>query len=573
MTARLPLVLLLACSAKSDAPPPDDAPTPLVHTEVPVLVVREPERAAFVGDVDRVTVAGEVTPGSGDLTSLVANGQTFDVSPSGGAFEDTIPAAPGLLIVGTRVETADGERAVDGRAVLAGPVHDPGATLEESVKLQIGPAMLDDDDDDLDDLAAIAEMMVEDDAVADLLVGSQFGGDWYTITVTSASWGDVAADLVPGSGSLAITLEISNVWIDYYAEIDWYPDGEGSCWADAAVVDLDLDLEVDRGEVVASVTSVAVTLEGFGMTQEYFPDSFEDELAGYAEEFLADEIAAQVTDMVPGLVEEYLGAFAVDTEVSGLRFQMALASLRVASDGLRLTMDAATSGDVGIDLPPGAGSLRTDGDGPSFPLTETEPFAMAADDDFLNQLLFNMWASGLMHDIVFSGVELTALAGEIPAPLGPVAEAEVDVDLPPVFSEATYADQHFDLGIGEMRLRATREDGVLNDASVNVRTGGTLAFDDAGELAMSLDDRPGNMTLEVGMEAWPEALDPGDMAALVRLSVPPMLGTMSMFLPAFPVPTIPLDSFGLPGQELRVEDPTASVQDGWLVIEGTLTAE
>jgi hypothetical protein len=378
---------------------------------------------------------------------------------------------------------------------------------------------------------------------------------------------------MPGSGTLAMTVTLADVWIDYYAEIDWYPDGEGACWADAAVVDLDVALEVNRGAVVASVTSATVTLESFGMTQEWFPDSFEDELAGYARDFLEEEIAAQVSEMVPGLLEEYLAAFSVDTEFSGMQFQMSLAELRVASDGLRLTMDAWTTGDVAIDLPDGAGSLATDGDGPSFPLTETAPFAMAADDDFLNQLLFNMWASGAMRDIAFSGVEMQALAGEIPAPLGPVASVEIDVDLPPVFAEATYADQHFDLAIGELRLRATRDDGVLNDASVNVRTGGTLAFDDAGELGMSLDDRPAYMTLEVGMESWPESLDPGDMAALVRLSVPPMFGTLSMFLPDFPVPSIPLDSFGLPGEALRIEEPSASVKDGWLVLEGSLTAE
>jgi len=251
---------------------------------------------------------------------------------------------------------------------------------------------------------------------------------------------------------------------------------------------------------------------------------------------------------------------------------VALASLRCAEDGLRLTLDAWVDGRTAIELPRDAGSLRTDGDGPSFPLTTTEPFAAAADDDLLHQLLFAFWASGSTGAIEFGGLELQALAGEIPPPLGPVASARIDVNLPVTTGDPTYADMDLDLSIGEMRMKITREDGEVIDASVNLRTGATVAVDDDGEVGITLDERPAYMTLEVGMEASPRGLDPGDMAALMRLSVPPMLGAIGSFMPDIPIPDIPLDSFAdsLRGQSLGIADPSVRVDDGWLVIEGAL---
>ena len=558
----------------------DAAPGPspsLEPTAVPVLTVATPARGAFVGDRERIEVSGEVTPGTGAITTLVVNGNAIDMGPGGGAFSKDIAVGPGIAILGTRVETADGERAVDGRAVMVGEVHEPGERLSESVKIQLGAELLDDDDDDLDDLATVAETMFADPAIARSFVGTEYVTEYYTLVITGVSFGGVEVDLVPSSGTLDVTLTIRDVWIDFDAiGNSWYiPDTHGSCWADAAVIDISLDLSIEDGVVTAVPTSTVVTLQNFGMTLAWFPDSYEDELADYARDYLEDELAVQVADMIPPLVEEYLGAFSVDTTFSGMRLQMALSSLRVASDGLRLTMDAWVSGPAEIDLPDGAGSLATDEEGPGFPLSDTAPFAMAADDDFLNQLLFQMWAGGSLGGITFGAVEMTALAGAVPAPLGPVATVAVDVGLPPVFGEASWEGMQFDLSLGELRMAVTREDGVLTDASINVRTGGTLAITDAGELAFTLDNRPAYMLLEIGMEAWPEALDPGDMAALVRLSVPPLFGTLSSFLPGFPVPSVPLDSFGdaFAGESLSIQDPSARVERGWLVIEGSLSAE
>src|SRR4051794_37592935 len=105
------VLLLAACQDDPwEAAPSAPALTP---TEVPLLTVDEPARATFAGDLDRVRVSGTVTRGTGDITTLVVNGHNVDIGPDGGAFSDEIAVAPGIAILGTRVETADGERAVD----------------------------------------------------------------------------------------------------------------------------------------------------------------------------------------------------------------------------------------------------------------------------------------------------------------------------------------------------------------------------------------------------------------------------------------------------------------------------
>ena len=83
------------------------------------------------------------------------------------------------------------------------------------------------------------------------------------------------------------------------------------------------------------------------------------------------------------------------------------------------------------------------------------------------------------------------------------------------------------------------------------------------------------MTLEIGVIQAPAGLDPGDLAALVRLMVPPLLGNASAFLPAFPTPELPVgDLLGvdaLSGVSWSLQDPAIVLDGGgWLVLTGTM---
>jgi hypothetical protein len=574
-----PWWLLLACGGDdSDSGASIVVPPP---TTVPVLAISAPSRGAFLPDAAALRAEGTLTRGTGDLTSLRVNGSDVPVDAAGGPFAGEVPVAPGLVILGARAEAADGERAVDGRAVISGPVHAPGAPLSGSVKLQIGPGGLDDDDpSDLDDLAALATLVLEDSALAGSFVGLALPNEYAVVTVTSADWGAVDVDLDAEDGSIAVALALSDVALAFDVEgVDWYEwvSTTGTLQVERATVTLDLALSADGGVVSATPRGTAVSLDGFAVTLDWFPDSLEDDLSDYLRADVEAALADAVEEQVAGLIADTLTGLATDVAFDGVDISAALSSVRCATDGIRLVLDVSASAASAFSLPAGAGSVRTDGDGPAFPLTDADgpAFAAAADDDLLNQLLFAVWSSGALQGFTFGAVEMTALAGEIPAPLGPVAQVDARVDLPPVFGPPTHADAAFDVSLGELRMVVAREDGVITDASINVRTGASIAFTDAGAADLSLDARPAYMTLEIGVESWPEGLDPGDMAALLRLSTPPLLGSIARFLPAFELPSFPLDGTvdALSGRELRLVSPEATSRDGWLVLTSELSAD
>ena len=229
-----------------------------------------------------------------------------------------------------------------------------------------------------------------------------------------------------------------------------------------------------------------------------------------------------------------------------------------------------------LDLPDGAGSLRTEGPAASWPLGGGQPFTVAADDDLVNQLLFAFWHSGQLGSIAFSGAEIGGLSGaELPPPLGPADEVVFDLGLPPVMTAATEEDQDIDISLGEFALVFYREDGEVNHFSVNVRTGAVIETNDDNELTFTMDDRPSMMQLEVGVLQHTAALDPGDLAALVKLSMPPLLGNASSFLPGFPAPDLDvgelMDAEALDGVVLSLSEPTVELDStGWLILGGSL---
>jgi hypothetical protein len=154
-----------------------------------------------------------------------------------------------------------------------------------------------------------------------------------------------------------------------------------------------------------------------------------------------------------------------------------------------------------------------------------------------------------------------------------VQALSLDLGLPPVLSPPTVAGQDADLSLGELRIGFLRTDGAETDVSASVRTGGRVGFDAAGALALSLDQRPAQMVLEVGVVQSPPGLDPGDLAALVRLLVPPLLAGAGAALPAFEAPTVDLGAVSgldaLAGVELGLASPALRVDaGGWIVLEG-----
>ena len=240
----LALVALAACSRDPEpqggGPEPDAEVSPPV---LPTLSVSAPERGAFVPE-GSLQVAGSAVAGDAALSTLTLNGAEVALDGGGqpgsrATFATTLATEPGINILGFRVDDAAGERAIDGRAVYAGPLLDPGATVEGGMRMQIGPELLDDDDSDLDDVAAIVEVVLGDPAIASAMVGTPFESDYFVLTPTSLSWTGASVDIVPGDAGLAVNLTLTDLWMDFDVEgTGWYDwlGTSGSAWADAVTI-------------------------------------------------------------------------------------------------------------------------------------------------------------------------------------------------------------------------------------------------------------------------------------------------------------------------------------------------
>ncbi len=556
--------LLLACSSDETAPDAQAA-SPEAVVVIPVMTVSSPERGSFTSG-GSAQLTGQVEAGTYALEALTLNGAALSMT-SDGAFDVPLGLEPGINILGLRVEDAEGERAVDGRAIYAGPLHEPGADLPGAVRMHLGPSLLDDDEDDLDDIAGIAAYIFAESDVAGALVGVPVETDYATITPTSVSFGDISVDLTPADGALIAAITLRDLWMDFEAD-SWVFSTTGSIWADAVVLETSLQSVGGTGLIA---TGTVVDMQGYGGEIDWFPDA----LLEWAEGYLEEEIAAATEELVSALLGDYLSAFSVDAELlDGVAVRVSLSEVDVGEDGLRLSLDAAAEAtSAAIALPESAGSAATEGDPPDWPISE-QPFSLAVDDDLVNQLLFATWAAGVLSDYTYGSTELIVLTGSEPVPpLGPVDTVRLGMSLPPMLGAATEDDMSADVLLGEWRMVFERTDGEELSFSINVRAGAALGFNDADEMTLTMDNRPALITMEVGVLSYPDNLDPGDLAALIKLLVPPLLGNADNFLPGVTLPPLDLGllSESLDGVLLSPASLSLSVDDGgWVVLDGTM---
>ncbi len=566
------LLALLAVACDKDE---ESTETPEVEEvpELPVLRIDAPARAAFLGQ-QQVTIQGQVRQGSYALTTLEANEQAISWQGNG-AIDQAWTPDNGLNLLGFRLEDEGDQRAVDGRAFVWGPVSQLGEPITGGVRILLGP--------DLSELAGLIELVLQDDSLADSFVGQPMEGEYAEITPTRFAWSGADVALQPTNGALQGSFTLYNVEMDFHVQgVDWYDwvETDGTAWMSSLQLDASMALSVSGGQVRAMDTQVTATMQGFGFEADWVP--FEswlyDWVGDYVESSLEDEVAAMLEELVP----EYLNGLAMDTSFGKdppIYLSLSMNSADVTSSGIRLEMDATAWSDVRVELPEGAGSVMTESEPPDWSEASGGSFAVLADDDFVNQLLYASWAAGLLSNMSISSIEMTALSGgEMEPPLGPVDSVGMNLGLPPVIEAPVQEDMQLNLSLGELRVAFHREDGITHDFSVNVSTGATVAIDGDDELTMSLDDRPAYVEVYVGVLEYDPALDPGDLAALMRLILPPLLGSASDWMPGYAIPPVELgdltDMEALADVSLEIRDPSISLtEQGWVLLRGEFAAQ
>jgi hypothetical protein len=70
-----------------------------------------------------------------------------------------------------------------------------------------------------------------------------------------------------------------------------------------------------------------------------------------------------------------------------------------------------------------------------------------------------------------------------------------------------------------------------------------MAVDSQGRIDLIIDDRAQRITVQANVDAAPSYLDPGDVAALVRMMTPTLLSEAQVLYEGFPIPTLELSTF------------------------------
>jgi hypothetical protein len=510
---------------------------------------------------------------------ITINGERFAIGETG-RFAAAMGWEPGIQILGARVESTNGERAVDGRAFQAGPTHAPDDWISGAIRMEIDGEILDDDEEDPDDIAGLLELALEDPSLIEPLIGVPVETDAAIFTPTDVSLGRARIDLVPGDGGLDAVVSMDGIAMDLdVGGVGLYSWVETTGTASATSVDaaISMTIESSEGTVRADLTEIAIVLDGFAITVEWVPDFMEDSIAGWIEDYVEQAIADLIEAEVVSLVEETLSAFAIGATFNDdLDMELRLADLTVVPTGLRFEVDARIQALNSRELPRNAGSLKTAGDPPEWPAYKTQPLWAAVDDDLVNQLGFAFWATDLAQGIEMDGILLGGLAGgPLPAPLGPATTVTMSLNLPPVLSPSKDEDWAAQLTVGEWDLAFNRLDGEVLRFSINLRSHVNVSMEEGSVIRMSVDDRPAQIEQAIGVLAFPDELDPGDLAALVKLLVPPLMGNASEFAPDIPIPQVALEEFidveATRGKVLMVENAQVRLEnDSWLLLQADL---
>lgn len=557
--------------AGSDAPVSSTADTPQ-------LLIEYPERGSF-DPRGSGTVRGSVRTDGTSVSGVVINGDFFPVGETG-RFDAAMGWTPGIQILGAKAQATNGERAIDGRAFHAGPTHEPAAWIERAIRMEIDGEVLDDTDDEPDDIAGLLELALADTEIIDTLIGEQVITDSAIFTPTRVEFGPSAIDLALASGAIDANVGVTGVEVDVIITgVDWYSGIEINATAVAESVDsaLTLAIESDGGVVRAQTIAVDVELTELDLTVDWVPDFLEGSLSGWVSDFIEGAVADLIENELTRFIESSLTAFAVGATLNDdLGMDLRLANLEVAESGIRFEVDARIEPTNSVVLPRNAGSLKTPGSVPEWPESKTQPFWAAIDDDLLNQLGFAFWATGFAKDVEFDGVLIGGLTGApLPPPLGPADTVVMSLNLPPILGPTVDDDWAARLSIGEWDMVFNRNDGEIVRFSINFHALVNAEVDEGGAVRVAVDNRPSRIDQAIGVVDSPDGVDPGDLAALLELLLPPLLGNSSQFAPEIPIPDLALEEFidveATRGKILVVDQPQIKLgDDGWLMLQAGL---
>jgi hypothetical protein len=254
-------------------------------------------------------------------------------------------------------------------------------------------------------------------------------------------FGSVSAWPDPGEDGLAVDITIPDLMVELLLGVSLVGVELEPIWAwisaEMATLQGDLIIDVDDGDLTVELENASVELSGFAYGFDWLPASltdifFTETIKGLIENMLVE----QINEIVPPMLAEQLAGldFSFETELLGRTLEVSaeFSSAEMDSYGLALGLDIDAEADS-QGTHTYAGYLVS-GDDEEPDVSKSSDIAMAASDDLLNRVLFEVWRSGVM-DMTLSTTDGSldeALLATLQADRGTI---EISANLPPVVVE------------------------------------------------------------------------------------------------------------------------------------------
>jgi len=426
----------------------------------------------------------------------VEGGDDAEADISSTSFTAELDLARGLNLVEASGVAENGDTYFQRHGVLAGEFGDADAPVEDALWIRVNQAGLDAVIEFAGDALDLTSLLGDMSSLNPLVefTGLDWLWTWVAVDMATLTFGEPTMTATPHPGYLSMQIRLPELYVGLVAygeilSIDY--DTDVILEAREVILDADVFVDAQSGQLVVELGDVTTTLDGFSYDLGALPGDFVEDFlfVDTIRDTITDMLTEQITEMVPPLLEETLAgldlSFEFDLMGTPLSIAASFADALIDEQGLQLVTD------VDLSAPP-SGDLAYQGfllaDYASPEVDRYAPFSLAMSDDMLNRLLFEVWRAGLLNISVTSedeglGDMLGLLFEMLHADTGSVAVAG---HLPPVMVER---DGGLLAQIGELMLTIETPGGELGE---------TLTVSTTAQMPLALSMSGGCIELDLG---------------------------------------------------------------------------
>ncbi|MEO1338254.1 MAG: hypothetical protein AAFV29_21600, partial [Myxococcota bacterium] len=361
-----------------------------VDTQPPEVTIASPERASFihVEDGDMVTVSGRVTDATSGIKSVKVNGQPVELT--GSEFTTQIQAKTGMNHVMVSATDGAGFEQERQHSYIFGRFADWGTRSQNGLSVRLR----------CDAIRNLGEEL--EASLPALLAGFGSEGD---LILENMQVGPMQLTLVCDEGFIRLDVSIPELSTDF--RLEGILPTSGQLVSRRIDILSEVHLVAEAGELKIEIQNTNVAFETFELSVDGLPAFVVDLLQGLFRGIVGAGIAGALQD---GTLTDAFDLTQFLPEVFELfgqpvRIDLAFSETSIDPLGISLSIDTGLSmvPDVAARLSPGllmASAVP--------PFIDQPPLNLQANisDALVNQLLFNIWRSGLI-DLSINLTELT----------------------------------------------------------------------------------------------------------------------------------------------------------------------